>query len=175
MTQQVLYETANGAILQWQDTAAFGYPAPAPGTAVLPVSAAQWSAQSGSFYVAGGLQAAGTAPAVTLTPAQQAQAALAAGVTVTSTGTPALDGTYPTSGPIWSDLKDEALFIASFGEFSSGAATISFALSPSSVVTFTAPAQLQAVVKAIGQYQTTLKTIIATGAGTLPSAGLTIA
>ena len=96
-------------------------------------------------------------------------------VTVTSTGTPALDGTYPTSGPIWSDLKDEALFIASFGEFSSGAATISFALSPSSVVTFTAPAQLQAVVKAIGQYQTTLKTIIATGAGTLPSAGLTIA
>jgi hypothetical protein len=35
MTQQVLYVSATGEILQWQDTSALSYPAPQGGTAIL--------------------------------------------------------------------------------------------------------------------------------------------
>ena len=76
MTQQILYSTSTGEIIQWQDTAAFNY-APAPsGAATLPVTPAQWAVQTG-VYVSGGKIVTGTAPtpAPTLAQAQAAQTA----------------------------------------------------------------------------------------------------
>lgn len=118
-----------------------------------------------------------TAPAAPPAPtlAQQAATLLTGGIAITSAGTPALNATYPTTGPIWADLKDEALFIASFASFSSGGAGIAFVLPSGPTVTFTATAQLQAAVKAISMYLSALKTIAATNTGTLPSASATIA
>ncbi len=109
------------------------------------------------------------------TQAQLATAALAAGLAVTSTNTPALNATYPVSGSVWSDLKDEATFIQSFGAFSSGTSSITFVLSSTVSVTFTATSQLQAVVKALGMYITALKVVVATNTGPLPAAAVTIA
>lgn len=117
-----------------------------------------------------------TAPSAP-TAAQQAQAALGAGIVITSTGTPALNATYPTSGPIWEDLKDEAVFIASFAGFSSGASSMAFLLPSGPTITFTATSQLQAVVKAAAMYISALKAIIVAnpGSGSLPAATATIA
>lgn len=132
----------------------------------LPFPYAGWKYQGGALV----------APAVVApTLVQQAVAGQNAGFAITSTGTPALDGTYPASGAGWADLKDEALFIASFGAFSTGASTLPFMLPSGATVTFTATSQVQAVVKAIAMYLTALKTIAATGAGTLPAAAGTIA
>lgn len=107
--------------------------------------------------------------------AQQAAAAIAAGVAVTFGTSTGLNGTYPITGPGWSDLKDEAQFIATFGGFSNGAGTLGIVLPGGAAVTFTAPAQLSAVVKALGMQLTALKTIAATNAGTLPGASVTVA
>ena len=111
----------------------------------------------------------------TPTQAQLAATALSAGLAITSTGTPALNATYPTNGTVWADLKDEALFIQSFAAFSSGTSSMTFILSSSSTVTFTATSQLQAVVKAISMYITALKMVVATNTGPLPAAAVTIA
>lgn len=72
MTQQVLYETATGAIIQWQDTEAFSYGPTPEGGAVLAVTADQWAAQGSPQYVSGGAMVAGT-PTPALAQAQAAQ------------------------------------------------------------------------------------------------------
>jgi len=177
MAQRVLYATSTGEIMQWQDTAAFNYPAPPSGTSELVVTSDQWAARAAPFWVDNGVLTSGSVPAPAATLAQQAQAAMGVGIAITSTGTPALSATYPTSGPIWEDLKDEAMFIASFAEFSSGTSSLTFVLPSGPSITFTATSQLQAVVKAIGMYISALKTIIALnpGSGSLPAASATIA
>ena len=77
MTQQILYATANGAIIQWQDTAMFHYAAPPSGTATMPVTAAEWAAQDTPQYVSGGVLVAYTPPVIapTLAQAQATQTA----------------------------------------------------------------------------------------------------
>ncbi|MGA3403980.1 MAG: hypothetical protein ABSC95_32635, partial [Acetobacteraceae bacterium] len=59
--------------------------------------------------------------------------------------------------------------------FSSGTSSITFVLSSTVSVTFTATSQLQAVVKALGMYITALKVVVATYTGPLPAAAVTIA
>ncbi|WP_157664832.1 DUF4376 domain-containing protein [Bordetella genomosp. 9] len=54
MTKRVLYSTANGAILQWQDTALFNYADPAEGMAVAAVSDDQWDSQASFLSVKSG-------------------------------------------------------------------------------------------------------------------------
>ena len=54
MTQQALYDTNSGAVLQWQDSSQFNYGAPTSGTATLPVTAEEWANQSGDWYVSSG-------------------------------------------------------------------------------------------------------------------------
>ena len=51
MTQQVLYSTSTGQVLQWQDTEKFNYAAAPAGTAVLAVTTAEWGAQAGDWWV----------------------------------------------------------------------------------------------------------------------------
>ncbi len=52
--QQVLYNTATGLVVQWQDTSQFNYAEPPTGMATLAVTTAQWENQQGTWYVASG-------------------------------------------------------------------------------------------------------------------------
>jgi Caudovirales tail fibre assembly protein. len=78
------------------------------------------------------LGASGSAPAWVDAPAptlaQQAAAALGAGLTITSTGTPALNGTYAVASGVpfgREDIGTEAQFISTFSEFTNGTQTLS--------------------------------------------------
>ncbi len=54
MTQQVMYDTASGAVLQWQDTEQFNYAAMPSTASVLSVTSAEWSNQAGNWWVVSG-------------------------------------------------------------------------------------------------------------------------
>jgi hypothetical protein len=103
VTQQVLYAIENGEIIMWQDTSQYNYAAPTSAQALLTVTADQWATQSTPQYVSNpntsnAALVDGTAP---LTAKEMKKAATAqyqlltsAGITITSTGTPAVNGTY---------------------------------------------------------------------------------
>ncbi|WP_312283336.1 hypothetical protein [Candidatus Igneacidithiobacillus taiwanensis] len=54
MTQQVLYNTTTGAVLQWQDTSKFNYAEPPSTCSVLPVTSTEWDNQAGQWWVVNG-------------------------------------------------------------------------------------------------------------------------
>lgn len=55
MTQQVLYSKITSEVLQWQDTSQFNYSAPSSDKDTLAVTADEWAAQSGAWYVVDGV------------------------------------------------------------------------------------------------------------------------
>jgi hypothetical protein len=127
---------------------------------------------SGSEVVAPAIP---TPPAPTL--AQQAAALIAAGLTITSTGTPALDGLYTVASGISfgrEDIGTEAQFISTFAEFTNGTTTLAWPLKTGVFVTFPSTAAFLNFVKAAGQFYAACQAVIATGAGTLPSAAVVI-
>ena len=175
MVQQVLYVVASGEILQWQDTAAFNFPANPAGTATLPVTAAEWATLDTAQHVAAGALAAGAViPALTL--AQQAQAAFGAGLAITSTGTPALSATYPVDATTQAHISAEMIALLN----SSGTA---FADNSASVVwpdiegldhTFTI-AEFKPFALAIGAYVAALFKVLNGTLAAMPAATATIA
>jgi len=54
MTQQVLYDTASGVVLQWQDTSKFNYAEPPSTASVLAVTSTEWGNQAGQWWVVNG-------------------------------------------------------------------------------------------------------------------------
>ncbi|HYD06883.1 MAG TPA: hypothetical protein VEC60_14210 [Reyranella sp.] len=82
-----------------------------------------------------------------------AAAAIAAGCAIASAGTPALNATYHASGAAWQMMRDEALYIAAFGEFSGGLAELDWT-AVSGDVLFETTAQFMAVARAIGDWLT---------------------
>ncbi|HEY3919463.1 MAG TPA: hypothetical protein VGL83_16865 [Stellaceae bacterium] len=108
-----------------------------------------------TFIASGETPNAYIAPAPTV--AQSYIAAIVAGCTIASAGTPALNGTYAICGPTWADMKDEAQYIQTFGVFSGNQTSIGWELLGSGAIAFTAPAQLLAVVRSLGDYLTALK------------------
>lgn len=174
MTQQVLYLTATGQILQWQDTAAFGYPADPAGTATLQVSAAEWATQATPQHVAAGALAPGLiTPALTL--AQQAQALLAGGLTITSTGTPALDGTYAADPDTIGYVNSEVASIALNGTFADGTTSIDWPDASGVLRGFTL-AEFKLLAAALGVFVSGIrKCVIGVSGASLPAAAATIA
>jgi len=177
MTQQVLYATSNGAIVQWQDTSVFSY-APAPtGTATLVVTAAQWDTQGTAQYVSGGALVAGTAPVIAsvLTLAQQATTLINSGIIITSTGTPALNGTYSTNATAQQNVANIASYISINGKFPGiSATTLTYSDISGNPHVFPSTTEFLAFYTAAGDFITDCQTIIMTNAGTLPSNQATI-
>ena len=128
-----------------------------------------WSYSNGTF----------TAPPAPPTPtlAQQAASALAAGLTITSTSTPALNGTYAVASGVpfgREDIGTEAQFISTFSEFTNGAQSLEWPLIDGTFVTFPSTASFMAFAKAAAQFYAACKAVAATGAGSLPAASATI-
>lgn len=131
-------------------------------------SAANWTVNGGQIVAI---------PPPALTPAQLATAALSAGLAVSSTSTPALNGTYIVAPGVpfgQGDLATEAQFVSTFGEFTNGTTTIEWPLLTEGAVTFPNTAAFLSVAKVIAQYVATLKAIIASNAGILPAPAATI-
>ena len=174
MTQQVLYDTASGDVIQWQDTETFGYPANPAGTATLAVTSAQWAAQgNGPWAVSGGVLVAATPPAPTL--AQQAMLALAGGLTITSAGTPALNGTYAVDPATLDHIQAEMLAVQIVGTFADGATTVAWPDASGALHNFPSIAEYKAFALSVMAFVAACYKAINGSASTLPSASVTIA
>ena len=133
-------------------------------------------------YAGGNLWALknGSIVAVPPTPptlAQQAAAALGAGLTITSTGTPAINGTYAIASGIpfgREDIGTEAQFVSTFSEFTNGAQTLEWPLLNGTFVTFPSTASFMNFAKAAAQYYAAVKAVVAAGQGSFPSNQVTI-
>ncbi len=115
-------------------------------------------------------------PAPTL--AQQATALIAAGLTIASTGTPAINGTYAVASGVpfgREDIGTEAQFISTFSEFTNGAQTLEWPLTNGTFVTFPSTAAYMNFAKAAAQFYAAAKAVVALNAGVLPAAAVTIA
>lgn len=113
---------------------------------------------------------------------QQAQAtyvtALATGLTVTSTGTPALNGTYAIDPSTQANITAEQVYIATKGTFTNGQATKAWPNKAGAFHTFPSTAAFTAFAVAVAQYVDALDAALATaqqgGTPTWPSANVTI-
>ncbi len=128
MTQYAQYDptiSINSPVIGWYDIAAISYPS-LPDTGMLVVSGSQWAARiTGLWAVTAGALVAYTAQAMGLP--QQAVVALAtrvaAGIALTSTGTPALNATYALDSVSTGQIFQIGLYANQFGVFPSGDAT----------------------------------------------------
>ena len=124
--------------------------------------------------------AAGNTPtpyvALAPTPAEQAAEAIAAGVTITSTGTPAINGTYACDAAAVADIGAETLSVIVTQQFTNGATSIQWPLADGTLVTFPSPQVFQAWAVAVSRYVSACKQY-ASGAqeATLPASTVGIA
>jgi hypothetical protein len=140
-------------------------------TTVSPQPQVGWTATlSGTTYT---FAAPPAPPAPTL--AQQAQAALWAGVAITSTSTPALNGTYAIDPSSQMKINSMALFVAVNQKFPGGATSYPWLTMSGTANTFPSITEFDAFATAVADYVAQLDMIIATGTGTLPASSVTIA
>jgi hypothetical protein len=114
-----------------------------------------------------------------LTPQQQYTAAISSGIVLTSTSTPALNGTYGVATTDQANISSEALFISTFQEFSTDTDTMGWADSSGAIHTFPNTTLFMAFAKASAQYVSACKQALITltrgGTATFPSNAITIA
>ena len=104
------------------------------------------------------------------TPAQQAASAIAAGVTINSTSTPAINGLYACDPTTISDISGELLSMLENSTFTNGATAIGWPLASGAIVTFPSLAVFKAWATAIAGYVSACKQF---GAG-VPGAALPV-
>lgn len=109
-------------------------------------------------------QAAGvwsyTAPAAPTAP-QQYAAALLAGVAITSTGTPALNGTYGITLEAQQKITSEQVYIATTGKFTNGQTTRGWPDAAGTLHTFPSTAEFTAFAEAVAGYVDALAAALA--------------
>lgn len=126
----------------------------------------------------------GTAVAAPVAPApvapsisQQAATLIAAGLTVSSADTPALNGVYNVQSGVTfgqEDIASEAQFISTYSEFTNGATTdLTWPLQNGTQVIFPTTAEFLAFAKATGQFIAAVKLSVAQNTA-LPDATATI-
>lgn len=126
--------------------------------------------------------AAGTfaAPAtIAPTAAQEANTLLAAGLAITSTGTPSINGTYACDDAQQDTITKLQTYIAKNGVFPGGLSSVQLRLTNGSTVAIPSVALFQEIATAIGDFVAEVDeaelTALAGGSWTAPSASKTIA
>ena len=169
---------APAPVIGWYDTDALNYGNLPVSANLLSVTAAQWWARLANpsgWAVSGGALVPYTAPVQPATLAQQATAALSAGAAVTSAGTPALTGTYDISAVAQGRMAAVSVYILVNSKFPGGATSYAWMDTAGAPHVFPNTAAFQAFATAIADHVSVLIQIIATGAGTLPPATVSIA
>ena len=99
---------------------------------------------------------------------------IAAGLTIASTGTPAINGVYAIDAASCTDLSAEAQFISAFSEFTNGATTgLLWPLLNGSTITFPTTALFMSVAKAAAQQVAAAKLAAIQGA-IMPTNSVTV-
>lgn len=170
---------APSPVLGWYDTELSAAPLP-PSADLLVLTSAQWDERMSATWAvsAGSLVAYTSPPPLPATLAQQADALLArggGGLTITSTGTPAINGTYPIDDATFGDMAEEAQYIAAFGAFTEGLSALPW-LTAAGPVSIPTTATFLSLVRAIGDYRAALKRIASgtSAATSLPADAVTI-
>ncbi len=122
--------------------------------------------------VSGALVAPAAPPAPTLS--QQAQAALAAGMQLASTGTPALNATYPCDAATFQQVAGIVAAIGAGLGLPGGGATFNWPDASGTPHAFTA-ASFSAFAKAMMNFLYALNAIVGSDSGTLPAQPVEIA
>ncbi len=167
---------APSPVIGWYDTESLTYPTLPIAADLLALTAEQWAERmTGQWAVSNGALVAYTPPAPVLTLAQQAQAALAAGLTVTSTGTPALDGLYSVDAAAQQNIQAVQIYIQANGKFPGSTGTYAWLDKSGAAHVFPSVTEFTAFATAVADYVADLQMIIYTGTGTLPAATKAIA
>ncbi|MDE1906632.1 MAG: hypothetical protein KGH75_09310, partial [Rhodospirillales bacterium] len=119
----------------------------------------------------------GTAPYIpppTPTLAQQAAAMIAAGLGITSTGTPALNGTYSVDATAQHNIQAVQIYIQANGKFPGSSGTYAWLDKAGAPHAFPTVAEFTAFATAVADFVADLQMIIYTGTGTLPADTATI-
>ena len=126
-----------------------------------------------AWMSAGNTPAPHTPPAPTLL--DLAQAAMAAGVTIQSASTPALNGTYACDPQTISDIQAETVFLlVNGGQFTAGT-SLQWPHASGALHTFTSAAQFEAWASAVARYVGALRAVINGIPGaSLPASPVTI-
>ena len=161
-------------VLGWYDTGAITYPS-LPGSAdLLALSDDQWAARLTGYY------AVTSGALVTYTPpyspsiSQQALAALGAGLTINSTGTPAIDAVYAVTPNITTQVSALIAYVQQNGTFPSGLSSLVWYDITGTPHTFPDLTVAKNWATAVFNYVFALNTIIQANSGTLPSSTTTI-
>lgn len=169
MTKHASYDPVTGRVLAWYDDS---HPSP-PVTNVIIVSDAEWNNRITSqygWYVSGGTLVAYTSqPPETLT--EQASAMLMAGIMIVSTGTQALNGTYPCDSA--SDQRESGILSAISAGLSlpNGVAVVVDTAGNPHVFT---PNDFKNYCQAKMEFKQALMTVMGNNTGTLPTLPVTI-
>lgn len=183
MTQYVSYDPSKPdpkPIIGWWDTSFANYPNLPPASDLLEVTPAQWTQhiadlRLSSFTIQAGALVYAVVPPPAPTLAQQAQAALLAGVQVTSTSTPALNGTYNIDVSAQAKIAATSAYILRNGSFYKGQTTLPWVDAAGAPHVFPSTTIFQDFATAVGDYVYELDMIVTSGTGTLPSSSITIA
>jgi hypothetical protein len=182
MAQYAQYNPAVAApspVVGWFDADEFNYPNLPPLSNLLALTAAQWAARlvnPSGWAVSAGALVAYVPPTPTLTLAQQAAAALNAGLTITSTSTPTLNGTYNVDAVAQANINSMYNLIQRAGgsAFPGGLTEMPWADINGTVHTFASVGDFLAFETAVGDYVLALNLIAITNTGTMPAASATI-
>jgi hypothetical protein len=169
----VQFADATGAVIiatfaEPQNAAAF------PNQGIVEATDARWATYYATLpaFAQAGLTPP-TTPAAP-TPAQAYAAFIAGGLTVTSTGTPAISGTYAIDAGSQSDIAVEAQFISTFAAFTTGATTdLPWPMPNGVTVVFPTTATFLSFAKAAGMAVAAARLALAQSAA-MPSASVTI-
>jgi hypothetical protein len=160
----------------WYDADTITYPNMPPATDLFTLTASQWAARTpGPWAVQGGELVPYIYPVPAPTLAQQATALLSAGLTITSTSTPAIDGTYPATPTAVSYVNAEMLSILANGTFADGATTLQWADATGALHTFPSVAVFKLFATAIGAFVAAATKVEIGASTTLPPSSVTIA
>jgi hypothetical protein len=93
----------------------------------------------------------------------------AIGVSLTSTATPSVNAVYEVSGQVWQDMRDEALYIQTFGAFPDNASNITWPARDKEV-TFSSTDDFMKVTRALADYYARFTRYLNNG-GEMPDVG----
>lgn len=178
MPQYAQYDPSVAApspVIGWYNTDARKYPNLPPASDLLTLTANEWAVHYNNpdgWAVSGGALVRYTAPAPTLTLAQQAGTLLAAGLTVSGTTVPA--GVYACDSEAQGKIDRVESYIAKNGTFPGGASTLSWPLATGSVVTIPSTAAFQKLSTAIADFVYGCDEVMLGVSSTLPSATATV-
>lgn len=106
--------------------------------------------------------------------AEQASAAMGAGVAITSSSTPALNGTYSCDPVAWTKVQGIAQYAEANGKFPARLSQLPWADASGTLHTFTATGTFKEFASKIGDYVTALEMCIIGASTTLPASGASI-